>query len=48
MGIPIHKIKIIKMRVAVWDTYITKVDGSTMHFDIIEPAAIKDETIIHN
>ena len=36
------------MQVAVWDTYVTKKDGSIMHFDIIAPAEIKDETIIHN
>ncbi|MDD3459468.1 MAG: DUF2024 family protein [Weeksellaceae bacterium] len=36
------------MRVAVWDTYVTKKDGSVMHFDIIAPAEIKDEEMIHN
>ena len=35
------------MKVAVWDTYITRKDGSIMHFDIIAPDIIKDETIIH-
>lgn len=35
------------MRVAVWDTYITRKDGSIMHFDIIAPDIIKDETLIH-
>jgi Domain of unknown function (DUF2024) len=35
------------MKVAVWDTYVTKKDGSIMHFDIIAPDALKDETIIH-
>ena len=34
------------MQVAVWDTYVTKKDGSVMHFDIIAPSAVKDETII--
>ncbi|TRW22821.1 DUF2024 family protein [Flavobacterium zepuense] len=34
------------MKVAVWDTYITKKDGSEMHFDILAPDEITDlETI---
>ena len=28
------------MKVAVWDTYVTKKDGSIMHFDIIVPNEI--------
>lgn len=36
------------MEVSVWDTYVTKKDGSTMHFDIIAPSEIKDSSIIHN
>lgn len=35
------------MQVAVWDTYVTKKDGSVMHFDIIAPDHIKDEKIIY-
>jgi Domain of unknown function (DUF2024) len=35
------------MKVAVWDTYVTKKDGTTMHFDIIAPDTLKDEKIIH-
>ena len=35
------------MQVAVWDTYVTKKDGSVMHFDIIAPSQIKDEKVIH-
>lgn len=35
------------MQVAVWDTYVTKKDGSVMHFDIIAPHSIKDEKIIY-
>jgi len=31
------------MKVAVWDTYVTKKDGSIMHFDIIADEKIKDE-----
>lgn len=34
------------MKVAVWDTYVTKKDGSIMHFDIIAPEKIKDPTTI--
>ena len=34
------------MQVAVWDTYVTKKDGSIMHFDIIASSQIKDENII--
>ena len=41
------KSKPIKMKVAVWDTYVTKKDGSIMHFDIIAPVEIKDTTIIY-
>jgi hypothetical protein len=29
------------MEVAVWDTYVTKKDGSVMHFDIIAPSISK-------
>lgn len=36
------------MKVAVWDTYVTKKDGSVMHFDIIIPSEIKDEATIYN
>ena len=35
------------MRIAVWDTYVTKTDGTIMHFDIIAPDAIKDEQLIY-
>jgi Domain of unknown function (DUF2024) len=34
------------MKVAVWDTYVTKNDGSIMHFDIIVPEETKDTEII--
>lgn len=36
------------MKVAVWDTYVTKKSGEIMHFDIIAPESIKDETVIYN
>ena len=35
------------MNVAVWDTYVTKKDGSIMHFDIMVPVEIKDSKIIY-
>ena len=34
------------MKVAVWDTYVTKKDGTVMHFDIIAPIEIKDTAVI--
>lgn len=34
------------MQVAVWDTYVNKKDGSTMHFDIIVPDSEKDQSKI--
>lgn len=34
------------MKVAVWDTYITKKDGTIMHFDIIVPESLKNREII--
>ena len=36
-----------KMEVAVWDTYVTKKDGSVMHFDIIAPSSVKDTAVIY-
>ena len=36
-----------KMKVAVWDTYVTKKDGSVMHFDILAPEEIKDTAVIY-
>ena len=36
------------MKVAVWDTYVTKKDGSIMHFDIIAPEEIKDTAKIYS
>lgn len=37
-----------KMKVAVWDTYVTRKDGEIMHFDILAPESIKDTTVIYN
>lgn len=36
------------MKVAVWDTYVTKIDGNIMHFDIVVPEEIKDADIIYS
>lgn len=35
------------MKVAVWDTYVPKDDGTIMHFDIIVPSEIKDTAVIY-
>lgn len=35
-------------KVNVWDTYVTKKDGSIMHFDILAPIAIKDTSVIYD
>lgn len=37
-----------KMKVAVWDTYVTKKDGSVMHFDVIAPEEMKDPATIYS
>lgn len=36
------------MKVAVWDTYVTKKDGTIMHFDIIVPDTVTDENTIYS
>ncbi len=38
---------IVLMKVAVWDTYVTKKDGSVMHFDIIVPQEMDDTASIY-
>lgn len=35
------------MKVAVWDTYVTKKDGTIMHFDILVPEHIEDPAVIY-
>jgi len=35
------------MKVAVWDTYVTKKNGKVMHFDIIAPKEVQDASTIH-
>jgi len=37
-----------KMQVAVWDTYVTKKDGTIMHFDIIAPSEVRDTSVIYD
>ena len=34
------------MKIAVWDTYVTKKDSTVMHFDILAPEDVKDGEII--
>jgi len=36
------------MEISVWDTYVKREDGSTMHFDILVPTELKDEQTIFN
>ena len=36
------------MQVAVWDSYVTKKDGTVMHFDIIAPSQVRDTDVIYN
>lgn len=35
------------MKVSVWDTYVKRIDGKTMHFDILVPSDLKDEPTIY-
>lgn len=34
------------MKIAVWDTYVQRNDGKTMHFDILVPDDLKDKQVI--
>ncbi|MFD2824357.1 DUF2024 family protein [Lacinutrix iliipiscaria] len=36
------------MKVSVWDTYVRREDGKTMHFDILVPHHLDDQSIIFN
>ena len=36
------------MNVAVWDTYVKREDGNTMHFDILVPDNITNEQTVFN
>ncbi|MDF2189689.1 DUF2024 family protein [Paraflavitalea sp. CAU 1676] len=35
------------MKVSVFDTYVTKKNGSIMHFDILVPARLNDEEKVY-
>ncbi|UHG94215.1 DUF2024 family protein [Spirosoma oryzicola] len=35
------------MQVSVFDTYVTRTDGSIMHFDILVPSTLTSEATIH-
>lgn len=35
------------MIIAVWDTYVMRSNGSTMHFDILVPNTMRDEQQIY-
>lgn len=35
------------MKISVWDTYVQKKDGQTMHFDILAPSDITNDALIH-
>ena len=35
------------MKVSVWDTYVERRDGKTMHFDILVPSELKNEQTIY-
>lgn len=37
----------IQKKVNIWDTYVTKKDGSMMHFDIVAPVDVKDTDTIY-
>jgi hypothetical protein len=39
--------KATPLRVAVWDTYVTRSDGRIMHFDILVPESVRDTALIH-
>ena len=34
------------MKIAVWDTYVKREDGNTMHFDILVPSELTNEYTI--
>lgn len=36
------------MKVAVWDTYVRKPDGTVMHFDVVVPDTIREAKIIYD
>ncbi len=34
------------MKISVWDTYVSRMNGTTMHFDILVPSTLTSEAII--
>lgn len=34
------------MKVAIWNTYVSKHDGKKMHFDIVVPEDLKEEKVV--
>ena len=36
------------MKIAVWDTYVQREDGATMHFDILVPDETNHEEAVFN
>ena len=34
------------MKISVWDTYVKRENGNTMHFDILVPSIVTDEQIV--
>ncbi|MEM7087034.1 MAG: DUF2024 family protein [Bacteroidota bacterium] len=36
------------MKISVWDTYVKRLDGTTMHFDILVPSELTDEQTVFN
>jgi len=34
------------MKISVWDTYVAREDGKTMHFDILVPSTMVDKDCI--
>ena len=36
------------MKVSIWDTYVQRDNGSTMHFDIVVPSTLSDATIVYD
>ena len=36
------------MQISVWDTYVSRADGSLMHFDILVPSTITKPQVIYS
>lgn len=43
-----YNMKNLTKKVNIWDTYVKKKDGTTMHFDIVAPVEIKDTNLIYS